>query len=68
MIPSQANYVMVELVGAITSKELTKKMLLKHKILIKDLSNKIKLGQYIRLAVRNEDDNDKLIYALSEEL
>lgn len=68
VIPSQANYVMVELVGAITSKELTKKMLLKHKILIKDLSNKIKLGQYIRLAVRNEDDNDKLIYALSEEL
>ncbi len=67
VIPSQANYIMVELTGKITSRELTKKLFLKHKILIKDLSDKIKLGQYIRFAVRNEDDNNKLIGALREE-
>lgn len=59
---------MIELLGTTTAKELTLKMLLKHKILIKDLSTKIKNGHYIRLAVRNQDDNNKLICALQEEL
>ncbi len=68
VIPSQANYIMIELLGTTTAKELTLKMLLKHKILIKDLSTKIKNGHYIRLAVRNQDDNNKLICALQEEL
>lgn len=67
VVPSQANYIMVELLGSITSKELTSRMLLKHNILIKDLSDKIRIGQYIRLAVRNEDDNNKLLSALREE-
>ena len=65
VFPSQANYVMCELVG-ISSRELCEK-LLKHNILIKDLSNKIKNGkQYVRLAVRNKEDNDKLISCLLE--
>ena len=66
--PSQANYVMVELVNGMSAKELTKVLLIKYNLLIKDLSGKIKLDnrQYMRLAVRNEQDNEKLICALRE--
>lgn len=68
VIPSQANYVMVELEDKISSKELTKRLLLKYDIFIKDLSGKIKSDdrQFVRLAVRNTADNDKLILALKE--
>ena len=70
VIPSQANYIMAELVNGMSAKELTKVLLIKHNLLIKDLSGKIKLDnrQYIRLAVRNEQDNEKLICALREVL
>lgn len=68
IIPSQANFVMVELSGEITPKVLTKVLLLKHYILIKDLTGKIKGKSYLRLAVRNTEDNNRLIDALKEEL
>lgn len=67
VIPSQANYVMIELTNGIMARELTKRMLLKYNLFIKDLSGKVKGGQYLRLAVRNNEDNDKLIAALKEE-
>lgn len=67
VIPSQANYFMVELTGKITAKELTKKMLLVHDILIKDLSTKVD-GQYIRIAIRSTEDNNKLIDAFKCEI
>lgn len=61
--PSQANYVMCELQG-ITSRELSIR-LLKENIFIKDLTKKVGDGkQYIRLAVRNEEDNERLLNAL----
>jgi len=68
VIPSQANYVMAEIVNGTTARELTKRMLLKYNLFIKDLSGKIKGDgrQYIRLAVRNEEDNAKLIKALKQ--
>ena len=47
------------------AKELTRRMLVKHRILIKDLSEKIRTGQYIRLAVRDEKDNNKLLAAFN---
>lgn len=68
VIPSQANYVMVELTGNVTAKGMTKNMLIKHNLLVKDLSGKIQNGQYLRLAVRDQADNDRLIEALHEEL
>lgn len=62
--PSQANYVMCELQG-ITSRELSIR-LLKENIFIKDLTKKVGDGkQYIRLAVRNEEDNERLLDALN---
>ena len=67
-IPSQANFVMVELEAGIDPKELLKKLLLKHKMLIKELTTKTNGRNYLRLAVRNTEDNCKLIDALKEEL
>lgn len=65
VIPSQANYVTVEILNGIKAGELTKKLLIKHNILIKDLSAKIKNGkQYVRIAVRNTADNNSLLQAL----
>ena len=62
-IPSQANYIMAELTDGTTAKELTKKLLAEH-LLIKDLSRKTG-GEYIRIAVRDAKDNQKLINALT---
>lgn len=66
VIPSQANYVMVELLDGKKASTLTKELLIKYDIFIKDLSKKVPSGEYIRLAVRNKKDNDKLISALRE--
>ncbi|HRU98669.1 MAG TPA: aminotransferase class I/II-fold pyridoxal phosphate-dependent enzyme [Ruminococcus sp.] len=64
IIDSQANYFMAEITNGMTAHQLTKYLLLKHSILIKDLSKKMKNGQYIRIAVRDQEDNDRLISAL----
>lgn len=64
VIPSQANYIMCEVLNGITSRDLAEKLLQKD-ILIKDLSTKVTNGkQYIRLAVRDEQDNQKLVSML----
>lgn len=68
VVPSQANYFMVELTGKTSAKELTRKMLLIHNILIKDLASKVGGKQYIRIAIRNTQDNDRLIEALKAEI
>ena len=67
VIPSQANYFMLELTGGITSAELTKKLMLNHNLFIKDLSGKTG-GEFIRIAIRNKTDNNKLLAALKAEL
>lgn len=68
VIPSQANYVMVELLGDNTAKGITRRLLVGHHILVKDLSGKFEGKQYLRLAVRTTEDNDKLVSALAAEL
>ena len=68
IIPSQANFVMVELEESISPKELLKTLLLKYEILIKELTTKTNGRKYLRLAVRNTADNNKLIHALKSEL
>ena len=67
VIPSQANYVMVEVCGKYTAKELVKILLLKYNLFVKDLTKKAG-GQYLRLAVRDEADDNKLLAALKAEL
>lgn len=68
VIPSQANFVMVELEDGISPKELLKKLLIKHNLLIKELTTKTNGRNYLRLAVRNTEDNDVLVSAMKEEL
>ena len=65
VIPSQANYVLCEVKSPYTSRRLTS-VLLEDNILIKDLSEKTGFEgkQYVRIAVRNEADNQALITAL----
>ncbi|MCR4871634.1 MAG: aminotransferase class I/II-fold pyridoxal phosphate-dependent enzyme [Atopobiaceae bacterium] len=70
VLPSQANYLMVELTGPMGSRTLAKRLLTERQILIKDLSKKIKRGgrQFIRVAVRTREDNAKLVAALRDML
>ena len=64
--PSQANYLLCKLDGNVKAEDLTINLLDNHNILIKDLSPKkgFQHGQFIRLAVRNTEDNNKLISCL----
>ncbi len=68
VIPSQANYVMVELEDTISPKELLKKLLIRHNLLIKELTTKTNGRNYLRLAVRSGEDNDILLVSLKAEL
>ncbi len=68
VILSQANYVMVELEEGISPKELLKRLLVRHNLLIKELTTKTNGRNYLRLAVRDTEDNDTLVTAMKEEL
>ena len=68
IIPSQANYVMVELLGERSARAVTKQLLIEYNILVKDLSPKMGGKQYLRLAVRNTEDNDRMVCALKQVL
>lgn len=70
VLPSQANYIMCEVLGDIDSYKLTNILLNEYNLLIKDLSDKkgCKGKSYVRLAVRDETDNSILVNALKEVL
>ena len=68
VIPSQANFIMIELDESISPKELLKTLLIKYELLIKELTTKTNGRHYLRLAVRNTEDNNILISALEKEL
>jgi histidinol-phosphate/aromatic aminotransferase/cobyric acid decarboxylase-like protein/GTP:adenosylcobinamide-phosphate guanylyltransferase len=70
VIPSQANYVMAEVLGGMTAEALTRVLIVKHNILIKNLSPKMDVNnrQYIRLAVKSREEDDALIAALEDVL
>ena len=65
VFPSQANYFLCEVIEKFTSHELAIK-LLKYNILIKDCSTKKAFSgrNFIRLAVRDRNDNDYLVQVL----
>lgn len=67
LYPSQANYLMARLENGMGAGELTERLVNRHSILIKDLSGKTG-GAYVRLAIRNREDNDRLLGALREEM
>lgn len=63
IIPSEANYVLCEVLAPHTPRELAIRLLKDHNILIKDCSVKCH-APYIRLAIRDTKDNNQLIHAL----
>ena len=67
VMPSQANYFLCEVLPPYTAKEIVIYMLRKHNILTRDCSLKPGLDpnkQYMRIAVRNHEDNTRLVEAL----
>jgi histidinol-phosphate/aromatic aminotransferase/cobyric acid decarboxylase-like protein len=67
VVPTQANYVLCEVLGGNTATCLAEKLLLNYNILIKDLSEKKGFrGQFIRIAVKTMEENDKLVEALNK--
>lgn len=66
VIPTQANYFLCEVTDKYTPEVLAAILLKHYNILIKDCSSKTDGKPYIRLAVRNTEDNNTLINALKE--
>lgn len=64
VLPSEANYMLCELKERFTSRELAVRLLKEYNILIKDCASKCG-GNYIRLAIRDTKDNNKLVTALN---
>jgi len=68
VMPSQANYFLCEILPPRSANEVVLYMLKQHNILTRDCSNKPGLDgrQYMRIAVRNHEDNERLTEALRE--
>ena len=69
VMPTQANYFLCEVLPPYTANEIVVYMLKHHNILTRDCSNKTGLNpnkQYMRIAIRNHDDNTRLVEALKE--
>jgi len=66
VIPSQSNYFLCELRHKYSATELTTQLLEKYEILIKDCTGKVGFEgkNYVRIAVRDTEDNDFLIEKL----
>lgn len=64
VLPSQANFFMIQLVG-VTSQDLCAYLLETANVLIKDLQTKTGIeGEYVRIAVKTDEENQALIQAL----
>ena len=69
VMPSQANYFLCEVLPPYTASEIVIYMLKQHNILTRDCSLKPGLDpqkQYMRIAVRNHEDNTRLVEGLRE--
>ena len=67
VMPSQANYFLCEVLPPYTASEIVINMLKQHNILTRDCSRKPGLNpdkQYMRIAVRNTEDNTRLVEGL----
>ena len=67
VMPTQANYFLCEVLPPYTAKEIVINMLKQHNILTRDCSGKPGLNpnkQYMRIAVRNHEDNTRLVEGL----
>ena len=69
VMPSEANYFLCEVLPPYRASEIVIRMLKQHNILTRDCSGKTGLNpdkQYMRIAVRNHEDNSRLTEGLKE--
>ncbi len=68
VIPSQGNFLLCEIVSGMPARKLAASLLECYSILVKECGKKLGLEgrNFIRIALRNSDDNDKLLNALRE--
>jgi len=68
VLPSQANYITVELTGSKSSRAVTRRLYIERNFLVKDLTPKMRRPgrQYLRLSVRTEAENKALTDALQD--
>ncbi|QYJ04203.1 aminotransferase class I/II-fold pyridoxal phosphate-dependent enzyme [Nocardioides panacisoli] len=67
VVPSQANYLLCRLPDGVSSRSVVTRLLNEHDILVKDCGGKPGFGDgaaYVRIAVRDEVDNEVMIGAL----
>lgn len=67
VMPSEANYFLVEITKGLSSRFVAEQLLLSGEILVKDATPKIgNSKQYIRIAIRDEQDNEMLCSNLNK--
>ena len=67
ILPSKANFVLVELLNGLTSEDVSLNLLIRHGVYVRNCSDKIGLdGQYIRIAARSFEENQHIFNALKE--
>ena len=68
VLPSQANYITVELTGSKSSRAVTRRLYIERNFLVKDLTPKMRRPgrQYLRLSVRTDAENKALTDALQD--
>ncbi|MCY1362929.1 Threonine-phosphate decarboxylase [compost metagenome] len=66
--PSEANYLLCELSQGLIATEVTQKLLFEDGLYVKDLTGKkgFEGKEFLRVAVRDESDNNKLVKSLTE--
>lgn len=65
IIPSQANYFLCELVDGHSAKRVASQLLATSHCLVKELTSKLPQGQYLRIAIRGDEDNTLLARSLA---
>ena len=67
VLPSKANFVLVELLNGLKSEDVSLDLLINHGVYVRNCSDKIGLkGEYIRIAGRSFDENQQIFNALKE--
>lgn len=67
VLPSKANFVLVEILDGVKSMDFVTALLIKHGIYVRTANDKIGLeGQYIRVASRTKEENDFMVKAFEQ--
>jgi histidinol-phosphate/aromatic aminotransferase/cobyric acid decarboxylase-like protein/choline kinase len=66
LYPSEANFILCEIIDGCSASQISELLLNRYNILVKDLSNKSGMEgrEFIRIAVRTKEDNNRLADAL----